>query len=204
MFVHLWKICCEEHSVISIFKKKKVWEVLSLLSFFKKPDCWKAERTARDKSGKIQSHQGSVCSSRTCGLNHLTIWAECVSLTLWRQERPTYRIQKEKKDDLAPLEVYSLTGEKAGLNEIQKQKQEEKGYFFPSQITRINGWIVSQTQMDRFERERDHVWWQLVPSCDAPLADQWDLGVLVGWLSSLGHAWLDNGQRHSHTPLWGN
>lgn len=28
----------------------------------------------------------------------------------------------------------------------------------------------------------------------------------VGWLVviAIGHAWLDSGQRHSHTPLWGN
>lgn len=52
--------------------------------------------------------------------------------------------------------------------------------------------------------ERDHVWWQLVPSCDVPLADQLDLEVVVGWLSFPGHAWLDSGQHHSHTPLWGS
>ncbi len=80
----------------------------------------------------------------------------CVPNTVSTQ-KPTFRIQKKEEDDLASIEIYFLTGGQEGLNEIQKQKK-EKNEIFSSQITRINGWIVSQAQTDRFEREGDHVW----------------------------------------------
>ena len=203
MFVHLWKIFCEQRSVFSILREEGSGKNSHFYLFFFffssfNPDCWKAEREAQESSGKIHCRQGSLCSSSwTCGLNHLTIRAQCVSLTSCTRKKKTYM------QDTKRMTMIWLLSRQAVLSEIQQNSKEESSYSSP-QITRINGWIVSQAQTDRFERERDHVWWQLVPSCDAPLADRWDLGVLVGRLSLLGHAWLDNGQRHSHTPLWGS
>lgn len=48
-----------------------------------------------------------------------------------------------------------------------------------SQMMRINGLNVSLTQMGRFGKEGEHVWWQLVQSCEVPFPNCWDLGVVV-------------------------
>lgn len=64
--------------------------------------------------------RGVCAAPETCGLNHLTIWAQCASLKLGRHEN---RTQKED-DDLAPAEDRLLTGGgRTCLDELQKLKK---------------------------------------------------------------------------------
>lgn len=196
MFVHLWKIFCEERSVFSILRKKKRGKFSHfylLFFFFLNQTAGKQRGKAQESSGKIHCHQGSLCSSRNLWIEPLnSLSTMCV---LKKQDTKRRRWFGSCGSPLP-------NGRKEMFGRNPKTEKNKKTTKKNSEITKINGWIVFRTQIDRFERERDHVWWQLVSSCDAPLADQWDLGMLVGWLSLLGHAWLDNGQRHSHTPLW--
>ena len=126
MFVHLWKIL--------LWVCFQFWGEVSLtfIFFFLLP-----ERTGefwRDSlpTGEFvqlenQRIEPLNCVSTMCALN----------------------IQKE---DLAPIEVYFLIGGRGRFDfNPKKQKKQQQ---FPL-ITRINGWIVSETQMDRFlERKR--------------------------------------------------
>lgn len=73
MFVHLWKIFCEERSVFSILRGKKrgKFSHFYLFFFFLNQTAGKQRGKAQESSGKIHCHQGSLCSSRNLWIEPL-------------------------------------------------------------------------------------------------------------------------------------
>lgn len=161
MFVHLWKIFCEE-CVFSILREKK-WEVLSLLSSLFlfcvfKPDCWKAERTSQETSGKIHCHQGSLCSSATSGLNHLTIRAQCVSLT--SRTHKTYMWDTKGRKWFGSywslLPNWRRKGRFEWNPKTEKRKKKTGEIFFSTPLDNKDKWMdcISDTNGQIWERKR--------------------------------------------------